>query len=63
MLRAVSDTAWWRLLANHFGKKVVRLPTIIGNYHSHPAEQAEFRSLAIGDDELRLIEELGVRLL
>jgi FkbM family methyltransferase len=62
LLKFVADTVWWRLLANQFHKKLLRLPTIIGNYHSHPGEQAEFRRSPHDEDELCLVEELGVRL-
>jgi FkbM family methyltransferase len=63
LLQLVSDTAWWRLLANTFHKKLLRLPMVIGNYHSHPAEQAEFRMKTGGQQELCLLDQLGVRLL
>ena len=36
------DWLWWNALAGS-GKTLVRCPIIIGNYHSHPSEQAEFR--------------------
>lgn len=59
-LRVAGDIAWWQLLTQHLQKKVVRLPQIIGNYHSHPAGQAEFR----GDRrELELMGTLGINLL
>ena len=60
-LRVAGDVAWWQLLSRHLQKKVVRLPQIIGNYHSHPGGQAEFRG---GDRaELELMETLGINLL
>ncbi len=41
-IRAIADALFWQLLKmNNFS--LVRLPLVIGNYHSHPAEQAEFR--------------------
>ena len=45
------------ILSNHLRKKMVRLPTMIGNYYSHPADQAEFRALP--HDEMRLMSDLG----
>jgi hypothetical protein len=42
-IRSISDSIWWSLLANNFKKKLIRIPIIIGNYHSHPDTQAEFR--------------------
>jgi hypothetical protein len=38
--------------------KLVALPMIIGNYHSHPSEQAEFRE----PDERPLLSTVGVSL-
>lgn len=43
MIRSVGDAVWWTLLRNVLSKKIVRLPLVIGNYHSHPSDQAEFR--------------------
>jgi len=57
-IRTAGDTAWWMILNSHLHKKVIRVPTMIGNYHSHPADQAEFR--AQPDDEIRLMREVGV---
>jgi|APCry1669189034_1035192.scaffolds.fasta_scaffold10483_3 hypothetical protein len=42
-IQGVSDSIWWNILKNQLNKKIVRVPTIIGNYHSHPDSQAEFR--------------------
>jgi len=42
LIRAAGDLIWWSLL-QRTGKRIARLPMIIGNYHSHPADQAEFR--------------------
>jgi hypothetical protein len=41
-IRTIADMLWWRQLKVR-GKRCVRLPTIVGSYHSHPGEQAEFR--------------------
>ena len=60
LLRTAGDAGWWTVVAGHLKKKVVRLPTVIGNYHSHPATQAEFRHDA---DETGLIQRLGLSLL
>jgi hypothetical protein len=43
LIRAIGDGIWWGALNKHFPDKVMRVPMIIGNYHSHPADQAEFR--------------------
>ena len=37
---------------------VLALPIIIGNYHSHPQSQAEFRPLPY--DEMALMQDPGV---
>jgi hypothetical protein len=44
LIKSVADSIWWGIISNHLGKKTSRLPVIIGNYHSHPEAQAEFRS-------------------
>ena len=59
-IRIVGDLAWWRLLSR-LKKKLARLPLVIGNYHSHPGEQAEFRSGE--EDETSLMALLGPSLL
>jgi hypothetical protein len=41
-IRSIGDGIFWALLALQ-GCRFHRLPLIIGNYHSHPHEQAEFR--------------------
>lgn len=43
VIRSIGDALWWMILRDKLNKKMLRLPMIIGNYHSHPAEQAEFR--------------------
>ncbi|MEI6874520.1 MAG: hypothetical protein WCL50_05245 [Spirochaetota bacterium] len=40
------------------GKIVKRLPMVVGRYHSHPGEQAEFRNPA-GDEEEKF-QRVGV---
>ena len=42
-IRGIADGVWWRILEEHLQKQMIRLPTIIGNYCSHPDTQAEFR--------------------
>ena len=42
-IRGVSDAVWWEILRSHLNKNLVRIPSVIGNYHSHPDSQAEFR--------------------
>ncbi len=61
LIRTVGDVAWWNMLQNRPGVKVVKLPVVIGNYHSHPGEQAEFRMSA--GEEMRLMREVGVSII
>jgi len=50
-IKSVADSIWWDILKNHLGKQLIRFPFIVGNYHSHPSEQAEFR---VGDEWVSL---------
>ena len=59
LIRVAGDAAWWSVLRDVRQYKVVRLPTIIGNYHSHPSDQAEFRH----PDEMPLLADPGVSIL
>ena len=58
LLRGSADLAWWQLLSGNPNFKLVALPLIIGHYHSHPAEQAEFRE----PDDRPLLGSVGVSL-
>jgi FkbM family methyltransferase len=60
LLQVAGDSAWWTIVTEHLKKKAIRFPGVIGNYHSHPAGQAEFRH---GVDEMALIQLLGLSLL
>jgi hypothetical protein len=42
LIRSVADGAFWSILAR-VGAPLTRLPWIIGHYHFHPHEQAEYR--------------------
>ncbi|NTW63109.1 MAG: FkbM family methyltransferase [Chlorobiaceae bacterium] len=59
-IRVIGDAVWWHLLAQN-KKKLQRIPGIIGNYYSHPKNQAEFRNSAT-EEEQRL-KVCGIRLL
>lgn len=52
-IRTIGDAVWWLLLTEVGKKRITRLAAVIGNYHSHPAEQAEFRG-SIADEEKHL---------
>lgn len=56
-IKIVGDLAWWTVVGKHLGTTAIRLPLVIGNYHSHPAEQAEFRSA----DEHETLAREGVQ--
>lgn len=43
LIKVIADSCWWTLVTQHLKKKVVRVADVIGQYHSHPGEQAEFR--------------------
>lgn len=58
LIRCAGDLAWWRALQNVVRGKIVSVPMIIGNYHSHPSEQAEFRKPPY--DEIALMQDVGV---
>jgi hypothetical protein len=58
-IKVAGDLAWWVMLSQNLRLKVARLPMVIGNYHSHPSDQAEFRA----GDESALFAEPGVALL
>jgi hypothetical protein len=59
-IKVIADLCWWKILIEHLQKKVVRIPQVIGNYHSHPGEQAEFRGGP--SNELGLMQSVGVSL-
>ena len=58
-LKVCGDLAWWIELANVPNANLLRLPVIIGNYYSHPADQAEFRV----PDERPLLFNIGASIL
>jgi hypothetical protein len=59
LIKTIGDLVWWRLV-EQVGGKIVRYPTIIGHYHSHPQTQAEFRNP--DKTELEKLFELGIAL-
>jgi hypothetical protein len=42
LIRSVADGAFWSILSR-LGGTLARLPQIVGNYHFHPQDQAEYR--------------------
>jgi len=59
VIKVIGDSCWWTLVTQHLKKKAVRIADVIGNYHSHPNEQAEFRGPS---NEAALMNALGVSL-
>jgi hypothetical protein len=60
IVKVIGDVCWWTLVTQLLKKKAVRLADVIGNYHSHPGEQAEFRGPS---NETALMNALGLSLL
>jgi hypothetical protein len=58
LLHTSADLAWWQILQRNPNYKILAMPIIVGNYHSHPQSQAEFRF----DDERPLMVDPGVSL-
>jgi hypothetical protein len=58
LIETLGDAIFWAMLEQRMKKKLVRLPIVIGNYHSHPSEQAEFRHRQ--QDELALINSAEI---
>jgi hypothetical protein len=42
LIKSVADAVFWSILSR-MGAKLTRLPMVIGNYHFHPHEQAQYR--------------------
>jgi len=57
LIRTIGDAVWGKLLEGA-GKKIVRLPKVVGHYYSHPGEQAEFRNPA--NTETETINRVGI---
>jgi hypothetical protein len=60
VIKVIADLCWWNLVTGHLKKKAVRIADVIGNYHSHPNTQAEFRGGPAS--ETALASALGVSL-
>jgi hypothetical protein len=56
LIQASGDLAWWHALQSMPNAQLVRVPMVIGNYHSHPEDQAEFRNA----DERGLFGDPGI---
>ena len=60
LLQVAGDAAWWHLLKHHHKARLARIPVVIGNYHSHPSEQGEFRMPA---NEMDLLQQQELSLI
>jgi hypothetical protein len=60
IVKVIGDMCWWTLVTQLLKKKAVRLADVIGHYHSHPGEQAEFRGPS---NETALMNALGLSIL
>ncbi len=60
IVKVIGDLCWWTLVTQMLKKKAVRLADVIGHYHSHPGEQAEFRGPV---NETALMNALGLSIL
>ena len=58
LLNVIGDSVFWSIL-QHLDAPLTRLPIVIGNYHSHPSDQAEFR----WPDERARTAYLGIEML
>jgi hypothetical protein len=59
-IKVVSDAVWWGMIKYTTNYSLYRKDLIIGNYFSHPNDQAEFRDKDI--DEMELVKSVGVSL-
>jgi FkbM family methyltransferase len=59
LLVSAADLVWWQMVAANPSFRLLQIPIVIGNYHSHPSDQAEFRVA----DERHLLEDPGPSLL
>jgi hypothetical protein len=58
LIRVIADALWWDLIRNHLGKRLLRLPLVIGHYRTWPGEQAEFRYSAADEHSNRQVSLL-----
>jgi hypothetical protein len=55
LIKAAGDLVWWDTLIANPKLRTLRIPVVIGNYNSHPGDQAEFRI----PDERELLVDPG----
>jgi len=56
LIQAAGDLVWWEMITTNPKFRTLKIPVVIGNYHSHPGDQAEFRI----PDERQLLSDPGV---
>lgn len=59
LIKGSGDLAWWGILQSNPNARMLRIPMVIGNYHSHPNDQAEFRTA----EERELFIDPGIALM
>ena len=59
-VKIIGDALWWQILIES-GMRMVRIPSLLGHYFSHPGEQAEFRNPA--ENEHEKVRRVGLRVL
>ena len=59
-MKIIGDALWWQILIES-GMRMVRIPSLLGHYFSHPGEQAEFRNPA--ENEHEKVRRVGLRVL
>ena len=55
-MRSIADSIFWHYCQQK-GARMIKIPYIIGNYHSHPKDQAEFRYP--GGEEWAKVQRIG----
>lgn len=57
-IKVIGDMLWWMVLKSK-NKALYRIPAVIGKYHSHPNDQAEFRS---DSNEFDTFKNFGIKI-
>lgn len=58
-IRVIGDSVFWAVL-EEMGRRLVRVPSVIGNYHSHPSAQAEFRHSVLAEQETLRAQKIAL---
>jgi|GEM_PF-4880415 hypothetical protein len=44
LVESIADSLWWSLIKRKYPSGAIRIPEVVGIYHSDPSSQAEFRA-------------------